>query len=247
MKQFLVLAAFLIPVYMFSQGFGSFSHDQPFLAKDTTASSEINPQALAANYWWRYHDMPTNISVTNWSDTIRGSVWTNASASIPTNSSIGVRFDKANSQQLTNSGIDFTDLSMTWLILQRTSDGSFQYILSKDNGGALNLAFFADNRIFLEQVSVSKFDGTIAVNTWFDLAFVSDSVNGVSYFYTNGVPAVTNSPNISVTSFWRFLGGIAAGGFWNGNLREMAVWTNTIVTSSNIFELHKYATNKYAY
>ena len=39
MKRLLALTAVLIPLYLFAQGFGSFSHDQPFFAKDASGSA----------------------------------------------------------------------------------------------------------------------------------------------------------------------------------------------------------------
>ena len=50
MKRLLALAAICLPIFLFAQGFGSFSHDQPFFAKDAAASG-ITPQTLAANHW----------------------------------------------------------------------------------------------------------------------------------------------------------------------------------------------------
>lgn len=251
MKRLLALIALCLPIYLFAQGFGSFSHDQPYLAKDiSSASSAPDPQIYGAKYWWRFHDMPTNSFVTNWSDTISGSIWTNGSvgATRPTNSSLGVYFTRASSQNLTNFGNpEIATNSTHFLIINRTATTSFQYMLSYDTGGGFNIAWYTLGSLFLEFDAIPYVNGQIANNSWTDIALVIKKPDQTMTYYTNGVPALTNTL-ISLTTprWWKLMGGHSSGGYYGGYIREVADWTNSL-SASNVMVMHQYATNKYGY
>lgn len=66
MKRLLAFLALCLPIYILAQGFGSFTHDQPYLAKDATGSG--------SNYFYIKYDVsalgyPDGTLVTNMPDT----------------------------------------------------------------------------------------------------------------------------------------------------------------------------------
>lgn len=67
MKRLLTFLALCLPIYLFSQGFGSFSHDQPYLARSLAAAAnpcEFQPPSLT-NQMMFWFDAGTNVVSTN--------------------------------------------------------------------------------------------------------------------------------------------------------------------------------------
>ncbi len=78
MKRLLALAALLIPICLFSQGFGSFSHDQPFFATSLSSGGNTFPTTNLL-IWYEadvqtYSDPSSTIPSTNGGVVLR---WTN--------------------------------------------------------------------------------------------------------------------------------------------------------------------------
>lgn len=77
------------------QGFGSFSHDQPFLAKDATASSGVNLETKLLLHWV-YTNAQYNGAgnrLTNWTDIVGGISITNGGTEFATNGTTsGIKF-----------------------------------------------------------------------------------------------------------------------------------------------------------
>ena len=65
MKRLLVLPLILLPLWLFAQGFGSFSHDQPFFAKDVVAGG-VDPYAVDLYEYWSFND--ATVSGTNYGE-----------------------------------------------------------------------------------------------------------------------------------------------------------------------------------
>ncbi len=121
MKKLLLVIVVCVPLYLIAQGFGSFSHDQPFLAKDFISGSSTNPFSNA-QYWYTASNGPANINgastnsgtVTSWSNLgLRGgSVDAAGVASWYSNTAVnghaGVFFPNSGSARLDSSTIPNT-------------------------------------------------------------------------------------------------------------------------------------------
>lgn len=204
-------------------------------------------------YWWVSSDMTTGQFVTNWVDRIIGSAWTNGATgdTRPTNSALGVHFDRTKSQNLTNSGVTFAtgvQPSSHWVIINRTAVNVFQDFLDNANSGVLEWMFDNVQRYNVTISSSGKNLSISPTNSWVDWLVVMDTGGSAIYFYTNGLPGLTNTtaPTSSAQP-WKIMGGIPASGYFTGYIRELAVWSNTVLTASDAVKLHTYATNKYGY
>jgi len=269
MKRLLTLTAICLPLYLFAQGFGSFSHDQPFFANDSAAGGQTPEQIAlsAAVHRWVYSDLTNNAPVTNWIDRIAGSVWTNgAIANRATNSSSGVFFDS--SHYLTNNWQSFPS---------NVAFGFIVNIVDPDDGGTVHPALLFDNgpsegttygyRFLFggEQLQVwlanAGYDLTVGpypiVGTKHTMLFDQAHIAGNNdvYFWTNNVMSKTLTGGGS----WATTAGIYP--YWLGQNRfrnsgpkmfinELWIWTNVVgsqLTTSVRSNWHYYATNTYGF
>lgn len=216
------------------------------------ATGPFTPRSLPGlGYWWVFSDMPTNINVTNWVDRIQSSVWTNKNtdASRPTNSSLGVHFKRSSQQWLTNElKAVFDTNSSHFLILERTTAGGFQDILDCKNTGDSELMMFNDNKLTWWG-GAQQADGVPPLSAFFDFCFMPSLAENKIRWYTNGLASNTNNSTAIPANFcsWGWLGGIAFSGYFDGYIKEILIWTNRVLSSSEIAQLHTYYTNLYGY
>ncbi len=252
MKRLIALSAILLPICLFSQGFGIFSRDQPFFAKDiSTVSSPTNSLLAGIGYWWVASDL-TNSPVTTWTDRVSGFILKQPTvANQPTWSTNGVRFAVASTQYLVTNGsppivwrlgpsVDYGDAIL--VILDRASTGDTTVIGPTTPGGRILAFDFGANA--WDNGSGSQF-GITTTGQWYDYLYAGTNFAGAYATYTNGVLAFTgaaskHSPHI--------FGGGSSGASFDGTIKEIIVWTNIAGTTSlQASNIHWYATNTYKY
>lgn len=221
------------------------------------SASIVVPSNIASGlrYWWVNHDLDATNFVTNWIDRISSSVWTNGDiANAPTNSATGVFFKRTGSQVLTNSGVvlgaNTADPCSHWYIVNLASGNACGWLTQSRTLAAGGFGFVAAPNPFLA-ITPSFVQGPkIPITTTIDIACTARN-SGAAYeivWYTNGVIFATNA-NFTWfgTVSWKSLGGDTADGFYNGRVQELAIWSNTVLSSVNISNLHYYATNTYGF
>lgn len=243
-----------------------FGVEIPFFGENQAAAvapfSPTNIGGLA--YWWVSSDLPVGITVSNWVDRIKGESWTNFSGTTcPTNSAIGLFFDGSN-DILTNVGtINLGNKAGSsnshWAvvstgrigageaptILQSRTNGTSYYFGQFDNAGnpANRWSFGGTSPFFVTGWRTNAL-------VFSDVTGVCDDAAGNMIGYTNAVPQETNAATgrIANNASWMYLGRDSAGAFFmKGYIKEIAVYTNKILSSVNISNLHYYATNLYGY
>ncbi len=257
MKRLLALAALLLPIYLFAQGFGSFSHDQPFLAASATSGGSEPGTNILFQYtnmyrWWVASDIPYQGAVTSqWLDRIVSSPMAQGNPVFrPTNTSGGVDFQ---------SGTYFTNPVIA--VGGAASRPMFLFIVTMNTnaswlwGGApgpgtgffLNPGASGGTMLYLDGAA-----GTKSAALGFPTNVTTDFLMFEQDFYTNGVMNKTNLANnlgggAPLDTFgW---GPINTGYPMRGLIREIIVWTNTAlarpISSTVLSNLHFYATNRY--
>ncbi len=254
MKRLLALASLLIPITLFSQGFGSFSHDQPFLAANISSgvSDPTNALPFGIGYWWVASDLSSS-PVSTWTDRVSGFILKQTSgANQPTWTTNGVRFTAASSQFMVTNGTPGIfwkflntagNLGDTMLIiLDRASTGE-QYVFSQNGGGQI-LGWFS-GAAGLWNISATSF-GTTTTGKWYDFLYAGTNAAAFN-IYTNGVLGVNSAMNArSPSDFGRL--NTPTGFYYDGTIKEIIVWTNVIgFTSVQASNIHWYSTNVYKY
>lgn len=228
------------------QGFLSFQvPDLSGLTSGTTGPKSVG----GLEFYWNSSDLATQITVASWSDEIQGKLWTNSGATKPTtttNSDWGVHFTRSAGQALFSTGVVWNATSTNgtlWMAISYDSiPASFQDLLSSSGGGATfglrnTKVFYYFSGLINESSAL-----TPTANKYIDLAMTKDSIAGQTVWYTNGVAAETNAVGVHFTDSWIELGN-SANGATDGNLGELAFYTN-IISQASITALHTYITNK---
>lgn len=220
----------------------------------------FNPTNIAhAKYWWVSVDVTNQANVTNWPDRVQSLILTNGTtgATRPTitAANLGVHFARASAQILTNlPGFSLGQLgdnvATIWWIMNADSTPSFADI-AESHGGDTSLGIYTANQIYYyKNPTVSK-SQVITTGHYIDAAVVLN-VSGTSsnLFYTNGIPAITNTSPLAagMDPTWLFTKlGSSVNGSYDGYIREFAFFSNQALSSVTISNLHYYATNKYSY
>jgi len=237
-------------------GRAQFGVEQPFFLQ-TASASQFTPQSIDhLGYWWVSSDVQTNVTVTNWVDRIASASWTNgADSKRPTNSASGVHFVRASSQQLTNTpGITFaegsgdSEAATHFFIIRPDAVNVFQaFLIRSISVSSKDFGITSAALLYLHIAPTISTDGALAANNWYDVA-ITCKTGPESIFYTNGVPSSTNAFNLGTgVNEWKCFGGNSGGGYLGAYVRELAIWTNYTMTSLEVSNLHRYATNTYAY
>ena len=259
MKRLLLFSAFCIPIYLFAQGFGSFTHDQPFFSKDriSAQSDTNNPLTFGIAYHWVASDL-SNSPVDTWTDRIQGIPWVQTTAgNRPTWTTNGVRFTSASSQYFTTNG----GTGMNWklgtggsahgdallIIIDRASLGE-KYILGK----SINTPFLgvSSDAGGTKWYNSGANWGSTTTCQWYDYLFAGTNAGtGLYVHYTNGVVGLSGNPLSFGQPTW--FGRLDFGGYWDGTVKELIIWTNVGFfngfTSAQVSNVHFYATNTYKY
>ncbi len=267
MKRTLALLATVFPLYLFGQGFGSFSGDQPFLA---SSSSLISTQAYATNltFRWVASDLPTNVVMTNWTDRINGFVQktnvidvTNATDKAFFTRTTGVFYGGLTNVSgaawpgTTNYAVSF--MMMPFIPENDLDNNSYNFFQSGSSDYAFNLVsnFPGSSRTYvLADFTIGTLFG-IVTNSWFDFTLIATNNTTVDerlVIYTNGVfcKLVTGYTVNGLTppnKLWprgnHFLYG------FQGYVHEIWYRTNGLITPTDIqnhaLDLHYTRTNLY--
>lgn len=115
------------------QGFGSFSHDQPFLAADAATSTASTPPRTNLQAWWHWEDV--NTYATNWVDRITGYSLTQAVVAVAgTNDGVGIYF--TGTAHATNEYVDiFSSKGVATFIVASFSNSLPNRALLESTGG----------------------------------------------------------------------------------------------------------------
>lgn len=247
MKRYLLLQLLLLPLWLFAQGFGSFSSDQPFFAKDVAASSAPSlPSGIA--FRWVASDL-TNTPVALWTDRIQGRNLVQATgANQPTWSTNSLVFDNSGSQFMTltnpvSLNMGATGTNALLVVYSANQINITKWVIDSDDAG--HDAFLWQN------FGGSMFAGAVNLGPQAAAGKNREYLYGGSQnpfannHYTNGLFVVASS---TYNAFWTYLGRKENGTFpWWGTVKEIVVWTN--VTSSfstnEVAQIHNYVTNTY--
>lgn len=200
----------------------------------STAVAAFDPTNIAGLYFqYSYKDFVVGQSVSNWNEKILSgstrSLTNVVSAKWPTNSASGVFF---NASWLTNgSPSTATSNFSVWISMTPTATPSGYHCLFSDSAG---------NRGFEIHAGVIDFFATtdhnmaaVTANVQVDFVYA----NGASY--TNGVAGATIVPptgNSTVGS----VGSDSVNENYDGYIKYLYIWTNTILTSAQAVSLHTY-------
>ncbi len=248
MKRPLALSAFLLPICLFAQGFGSFSHDQPFLASSSTGGSTPPDFLTGLALQWVSSDVATNTKLAKWPDRIQTNNATQATVGFQcTNrAGFGVRFDEAN-----NNWFDITNFTANF------TNGVYVFLCTMDTIGANDRAIFGvipNTSALIGQhtdgnLMYGAAAGTTAAkfrnNTLSEVILASIQGDTNLTAFTNGVMAQTNL-NYDANFTVGYMGRRNGFNWMNGYIREIRYYTNKI-TLSNVQSIHASLTNTYGY
>lgn len=248
-----------------AQGFGSFTFDQPYLAKDATAATPTLPTAPGLNHDWKASSVDDG-SVTDWIDSIQGFHWWPPAGREPVKQYGGVYFNNP-ADQSAHTALNTTNLSFTtdsnveqvWLIV--TSNAV------PNETGANNLGNFLGHGNQATGFQLLSSGGAV---TW-QITSSDMSVDTVANFgasmpqgiqavllmqspfnavWTNGVLSITNITIGTIgTGDMKWVGRPS---IWNnsssftGYIMEVVTWTNiTAFNDSLIQQAFNYVTATY--
>lgn len=257
MKRLFAFLFLLLPIYLFAQGFGSFSHDQPFFANSTgIASIPGIPPVLA--FHWKASDISSNDPVATWTDRVSGFnlVQTNSLFQPTNDSTYGVCFDGTKSLEFattlkipTNSSVFvsgyFSSVPHNQIIVYSTNGNEGLYI----NATNQVITRYAGN----DYGRTSVLNPTNLLTVGYTTRLVSGNLSVVSY--TNGILNASNYIIGSAATSFDTVGG------WSGRqvgnaygeldyslysfITDIMVWTNAILTNANFVYLNAQAQAAY--
>ncbi len=243
MKQLLAISTLLIPICLFAQGFGSFSHDQPFLGGGSASSGDVMPRRNLA-FWWVASDLSSS-PVSIWTDRIQGRNLTQATgANQPTlTNGAGINFTGAQWMELTNT-INLTKGDALLVVARpMASTGTFAEIVFASGAG---FGYFWLNSSDLDfNDSGGVIVTPVSFNKNYELLYAG--TNGIITLYTNGVVgpafALTQTATFSLISKHT-----SQPYYFNGRIEEIAIWTNVaFLTSQEVAEVHQGVTNRWIF
>lgn len=272
MRSLILSLTLLLPLLVGAQGFGSFSHDQPFLAKDAAGGGgggdfdgSIESIPGIQHYWIYTNGVTTDAPehtpprITNWASSVSSAVWDKVGATFtkwPTNiTATGVYFDGWSAGQYLGGGFSdiVTNQSISvFCVLQPKRFayatvpiiyGSSSSSLWMQNGNS-NLIAYARNFGGSGPSTVQVgYIGSILRDF---VVIMSNSPSGGGVIgYIDGV-LKTNSPNESLTNLHLVNDGLSFGasGYYDGTITTIAIFTNGI-SPVNVSNLHWWRTNIY--
>lgn len=222
----------------------------PFLARNPIIS-DIPGQIGGMFIRLRASDLATNVNVTAWTDEVHGITWTNATpATQPTNSPSGVWFNLGNNLS-TATPPTFNGTQQVFVVFNYNTTTGFGTILGSGGGeGTLGILIvpsgFGVQTFLPSTVDAYWSKPDIGANLWHDAISVggSNPIQG----YTNGIAALTfNNPG-GWPADWLGVNQNGTGDKYQGYITELIIWTNpTAFTSTQVSNLHYYATNTYKF
>lgn len=240
------------------QGFGSFSHDQPYFAKDVVTSTGVTP-ADKARWWWVASDLTADARVSIWTDRISGATLTNADSStqpLQTETNLAVLFKDTRNDSLTNNvtakNSYYTNDCTIWFIVQLLTSTENGHIIDGNEISDIQWSRLANGTLFYRYGLDALDTGPqLAMSTWYDVAIVSQrtEIHGANsiIWYTNGISCKTNSGrefgDQGILIVGNNPGGTTAS--YNGFIQELAFFSDTNLAPAYISQLHTYRTNTY--
>lgn len=236
------------------------SSSLPFLAGGgaSVIGPDIPDQIGTNGYRWVYTNanldsLAFDYPATNWVDIRNNREMTNI-VSYPIATSNGVYFNRSGWLHMTNTlpfGVNadtgFSNSYMMVLLLDRTVQ------LQATWGHATEFyANYISNNVWIWQNGTNSMVGTLPAgvisNSVFDL-IVSAGAGGSNYSksYINGVEVTNTFGGMDFLSFGNDNSSeINPSDTFSGSALELIYWTNTVLSSANVSNLHYYATNRYA-
>lgn len=220
----------------------------PVSTSDTSWPFTVSSSLLPSGIWlrWRASDLSSS-PVSSWSDEIQNWTWVQATGgNKPTWSTNGVAFN-GSGQFMTTS--NFTALTQStnqsWLIVSKFNSTSGGKILLGVNCGGGNIFFGAS--------SGALYDGNgnsispAPVNILYDFLLTKTGTN-TWQVYTNGISAWSHNYGLNDGTIVNHLSlENSTGCTFDGLVQEILVWTNNLFTSSQVSNIHHYATNTYGF
>jgi hypothetical protein len=241
MKQLLALSAICLPVYLFAQGFGSFSHDQPYLAKDRTASGSFDWQTPFMDY--RVNVGVAAVSLTNGAPV---TAWTNQGSWAHT-SILGPPY--WTSEYMISTNLAFTrSLTTETLNQPMVLMSVMRSIRDGGSGGGFLLADFNGSGVSMGPPNLAA--GKVDVFCGAHMLSPVMYANGVSNFFLltiimNGGSSSIRSNGVEIKTGNIGAGRIGDGGsggfaigsapinpqsYGNYDFQRFLLWTNTLTT-----------------
>lgn len=207
-----------------------------------TGSPPIPQTIPGLSWWWVGSDIVGNIA-TNWIDRIQAARLTNTVANclFATN---GIVYPNTGSsgESLRGNGtitVNSTNTSVMIIFMVTSHQNT---ILFEGVATSFGWRPQSDQKFYWRDGSFHELSRTPVA--WSDMVFTPTNTAGGYRFFTNGIQASTSA---SVYTAWTLGGVMPNSTFDNERLREILIWTNTLLSSVNISNLHYYATNTYAY
>lgn len=222
--------------------------DKSFLVRKRFASPTNPSQIAGSAFWWVAEDNALG-RVSAWPDRIQGSTWSNGDTAVqPTNTASGVQFWRNATTFLTNTvDISASTVSSHFLIFKLNRNTIQQSILNVSpsvNTRAIGIDPSPAGQLFIFVSPNSRNNGLLQSNTWYSVLITCSSAPQ-TVFYTNGIPSNTNNAGNLGSATWGSFGGNSGNGFLEAHVRELAIWTNTVLTGADAATLHAYAKVKY--
>jgi hypothetical protein len=272
MKRLLALAAVLLPVYLFAQGFGSFSHDQPYLSAGASSGVVALPMLPDIRFRWVASDVSVDGPVTNWFDRIASvPLSQTVIAHRPTKSLGGVYFANASATDIravTNtSAMTFNSISQAILIVTSNAlpvftgannygnfwvenSNGYGFRLKDNNAGSITWEF-DNNGGAAAEATLVNFGASMPQGVQAFLYMGYTQTNWAAF--TNNSLSISNTtPALGGTA--PILGVLGRGALWSnsssfrGYVMEVVVWTNAMnFTPQIISQAFDYVTNTYGH
>lgn len=198
------------------------------------------PQTLNPTWYWTVQDLPIGM-VSQWVDRINGSTYgSSVAGKQPTNQANGLSFDGSN-DVLTNPAINRIEgvvnggWSVWFCFKRRSLAATFGVTIAK---GDFDPAFMMrSDKLSFEFSSPHDLTDFIPTNEIWTVAYTNGITVGGSF--TNGIYFGSVGPRGGTMSI-TVIGG-DSGLCWDGWQQEIAIWTNHILSPSEITGLNSYA------
>lgn len=242
MKRLLLFLAFCIPIYLFAQGFGSFSHDQPYFAKDRVSASGRWWPTNTANQMFIWLELTPILSagkdfttgdgvgINHWTNLVSGSLF-NADGAFPTNYTSGgggngtsPRVDFTSSSSTRMESQDFGKPTATFIVVANSSTPAAEQFIFVNGSGIPPYLRYRNSSLEISAGTLLSTPATIT-NDYYVITAVFNGAS--SRIDTNGVTAA--SGNAGSTSFGAAY--LAQWQLYKGNICRVWAWTNILTTA----------------
>jgi len=261
MRSLILSLTLLLPLLVGAQGFGSFSHDQPFLAADVVSGGQNPPPFYSALAFWYHAGDLTDSSPTEWPDHVfSGQRWITSVAGAPslgTNGSGHVYVTFSGTQTMTNEvAFPMPDSTCVFCVIVAFDGGpANQSYLMGQTGIVNNYWYWTTAPVPTWRLN--------ATTTYTYGSAVSNDGRLIDYFdvwtdhlairtwYTNNIQSFASAGNVFNPESTTYMIGSRAqptsSFVFVGQVYDIMMWTNVASSSAVRDAAHDWATNTYGF